>query len=87
MVGNWNRGAILYFVVAFTLGLMTLRNGHGWMFFFGIFFPFLWIFGAFMRPPERTAPAWEPGRVGAAPGRARRLCGSRRTEYAGNSSP
>jgi hypothetical protein len=30
---------------------MTLRNGHGWMFFFGIF-PILWIFGAFMRPPE-----------------------------------
>ena len=44
-------GAILYFIVAFTLGLMTLRNGHGWMFFFGIFFPILWIFGAFMRPP------------------------------------
>jgi hypothetical protein len=43
-------GAILYFVVAFTLGLMSLRNGHGWMFFFGIFFPVLWIFGAFMRP-------------------------------------
>jgi hypothetical protein len=30
---------------------MTLRNGHGWMFFFGIFFPILWIFGAFMKPP------------------------------------
>ena len=43
-------GAILYLIVAFTLGLMTLRNGHGWMFFFGIFFPVLWIFGAFMRP-------------------------------------
>jgi hypothetical protein len=27
-----------------------MRNGHGWMFFFGIFFPILWIFGAFMRP-------------------------------------
>jgi hypothetical protein len=50
-------GAILYFIVAFTLGLMTLRNGHGWMFFFGIFFPFLWILGAFMRPAERPAPA------------------------------
>jgi hypothetical protein len=48
---------ILYFLVAFTLGLMTLRNGHGWMFFFGIFFPLLWIFGAFMRPPQTaTAP-------------------------------
>ena len=34
---------ILYIVLVFTLGLMTLRNGHGWMFFFGIFFPILWI--------------------------------------------
>jgi len=43
---------------AFTLGLMTLRNRHGWMFFFGIFFPILWIFGAFMSPPDTTpAPA------------------------------
>jgi hypothetical protein len=50
-------GAILYLIVAFTLGLMTLRNGHGWMFFFGIFFPILWIFGAFSRPPETTAAA------------------------------
>jgi hypothetical protein len=45
-------GGIVYLVLVFTLGLMTLRNGHGWMFFFGIFFPVLWIFGAFMRPPE-----------------------------------
>jgi hypothetical protein len=29
---------------------MTLRNGHGFMFIFGIFFPILWIFGALMRP-------------------------------------
>ena len=50
-------GALLYFVVLFTAGLMTLRNGHGWMFVFGIFFPLLWIIGAFMsRPEERVAP-------------------------------
>jgi len=48
-------GAVLYFMLAFTLGLMTLRNGHGLMFFLGIFFPFLWLFGAFMRPPEPAA--------------------------------
>ena len=34
-----------------------LRNGHGWMFFFGIFLPIFWI-GAVMRPtpagPRRT---------------------------------
>jgi hypothetical protein len=51
-------GAILYLVLVLTLGLMTLRNGHGWMFFFGIFFPILWIFGAIMRPPpERVMQA------------------------------
>ncbi len=33
----------------FWLGLTTLRNGHGWL-FFGIFFPILWIVGAFMAP-------------------------------------
>jgi hypothetical protein len=46
---------ILYLLIAITLGLMTLRNGHGWMFFFGIFFPILWIFGAFMKPPATAA--------------------------------
>ena len=49
-------GVFLYAIVLFTLGLATLRNGHGWMFFFGIFFPLLWIMGAFMRPTaERYA--------------------------------
>jgi hypothetical protein len=48
---------ILYLILVFTLGFMTLRNGHGWMFFFGLFFPILWIFGAFMSPPERVAQA------------------------------
>jgi hypothetical protein len=50
-------GVFLYLLVAFTLGLMTLRNGHGWTFFFGIFCPILWIFGAFMTPPENAVPA------------------------------
>ena len=45
-------GGIVYLTLVITLGLATLRNGHGWMFFFGLFFPVLWIFGAFMRPPE-----------------------------------
>ena len=43
-------GTILYFTLLFTLGLVTLRNGHGWMFLFGIFFPLLWIIGALMEP-------------------------------------
>ena len=45
-------GVVLYLIVLFSLGLSTLRNGHGWMFFFGIFFPLLWLLGAFMRPPR-----------------------------------
>ena len=48
-------GALLYFVLVVTLGVMTLRNGHRWMFFLGIFFPNLWIVGAIMRP--KVAPA------------------------------
>ena len=59
-------GVILYFVVAFTLGLMTLRNGHGWMFFFGIFFPLLWIFGAFSAAARKDGTGLGPDRVGAA---------------------
>ena len=43
----WILLAILYVVLFFWLGIATLRNGHGWLFFFGIFFPILWIFGAF----------------------------------------
>ena len=48
--GLEGRGVILYFVLLFVLGLSTLRNGHGWLFFFGIFFPVLWLVGALMRP-------------------------------------
>ena len=48
-------GGFLYLVLILTLGIMTLRNGHGWLFFFGIFFPVLWIFGALSRPTNATA--------------------------------
>lgn len=48
-------GAFLYFILLFSLGLMTLRKGHGWMFFFGIFFPVLWLVGAFMQPTPSAA--------------------------------
>ena len=53
-------GGVVYLILVFTLGLMTLRNGHGWMFFFGLFLPLLWIIGAFMRPPEAEVVAVEP---------------------------
>ncbi len=45
-------GGIVYVILVFTLGMTTLRNGHGWLFFFGIFLPVLWVIGAFMRPSE-----------------------------------
>ena len=44
----------------FTLGLATLRNGNGWMFFFGIFIPVFWLVGTFMRPPQ--AGSWSSSR-------------------------
>jgi hypothetical protein len=52
VVGN-RFGALLYFVLLFTLGLMTLRKGHWVMFIFGIFVPIFWLIGAVI---PRTAP-------------------------------
>ncbi len=51
-------GIFLYVVLAVTLGLMTLNNGHGWMFVFGVFFPILWIVGALMEAPNTEAPTY-----------------------------
>jgi hypothetical protein len=44
--------AVVYLALFFWLGLRTLRNGHGWLFFFGIFIPIFWIFGAFAGPGQ-----------------------------------
>ena len=46
----WICLGVLYFVCLVTLGVATLRKGHGFLFFFGIFFPFLWILGALIGP-------------------------------------
>lgn len=51
-VGIW---AIVWFVLLISLGVRTLRNGHGWMFFFGLFIPLFWIIGAFMQPAGSEA--------------------------------
>ena len=45
---------LLYLIVLLTLGLTTLRKGHGWMFFFGIFLPVFWLIGAFIGPTARA---------------------------------
>ena len=50
-------GAFLYLVVLITLGIRTLKRGHGWMFFFGIFLPLFWLIGAFIGPTRRVAEA------------------------------
>jgi hypothetical protein len=50
-------GGLLYLVVFFTLGLMTLKKGHGWMFVFGLFLPLFWLIGAFIGPTRRVAEA------------------------------
>jgi hypothetical protein len=47
-------GGILYFVLLFTLGLMTLKKGHWVMFILGIFLPLFWLIGALI-PPTRAA--------------------------------
>jgi hypothetical protein len=49
-------GAVLYLVLVFTLGLMTLRKGHWVMFILGIFLPLFWLIGALI-PPVRPHPA------------------------------
>jgi hypothetical protein len=53
----WGIGfaGLIYFVLLVTCGVMTWRNGHGWMFFLGIFFPILWLIGAIMRPKPLEA--------------------------------
>lgn len=43
-------GFFLYLILLIVLGVRTLRNGHGWLFFFGIFIPLFWLIGALMRP-------------------------------------
>ena len=47
-------GILLYLVLVFTLGVMTLRKGHWVMFVLGIFIPVLWLIGAVI-PPTKTA--------------------------------
>jgi hypothetical protein len=52
----WGIGlGILYLALLVSLGVTTLRKGHGWLFFFGIFFPVLWLIGAIMQPANARA--------------------------------
>ena len=53
----WIILGVLYFVALISLGVTTLRKGHYFLFFVGIIFPILWIFGALMSPTPRAAGA------------------------------
>ncbi len=53
----WLVFAFIYVVVLITLGVATLRKGHYFLFFIGIFLPFLWILGALIGPTPRAAGA------------------------------
>jgi hypothetical protein len=53
---------ILYIILVVTLGVMTFRRGHYWMFWLGFFVPLLWIVGALIEP---TAAARHREPVGA----------------------
>jgi hypothetical protein len=46
----WVGGGVLYLVLLFTLGVLTIRKGHWVMFILGIFLPLFWIIGALMPP-------------------------------------
>jgi hypothetical protein len=45
---------VLYVILIVTIGIMTLKKGHGWMFIFGFFLPLFWLIGALMAPTEEA---------------------------------
>lgn len=44
---------VLYVILLVTLGIMSIRKGHWFMFIIGLFIPLFWVIGALM--PPRTA--------------------------------
>ena len=46
----WVLLGILYFVLMVSLGVMTFRKGHYWLFWLGLFVPLLWVIGALIEP-------------------------------------
>jgi hypothetical protein len=53
----WIMVGVVYITLFVALGMTTLRKGHYFLFFVGIVFPLLWIFGAMMGPTEQVATA------------------------------
>lgn len=50
----WFILAVIYLMLFITLALTTFRKGHYLLFWVGIIFPVLWIFGAIMAPTARA---------------------------------
>jgi len=50
----WTLLVVLYIALFVSLGMSTFRKGHQVLFWVGIFFPVLWIFGAIMPPTARA---------------------------------
>ncbi len=48
----WILLGVLYIALVVTLGVMTFRGGHYWMFWLGFFVPFLWLIGGLIEPTE-----------------------------------
>jgi hypothetical protein len=54
-MGWWiGSGAVLYVVLAVTLGVMCLRKGHWVMFILGFFIFLFWLIGAVIPPVRRV---------------------------------
>jgi hypothetical protein len=60
----WIVLGVLYFVLMVTLGVMTLRGGHYWLFVFGLFLPVLWVVGGLIPPTESAALRHAAGHAG-----------------------
>ncbi len=59
-------GGIIYLILVFTLGVMSIRKGHWVMFIIGIFLPFFWLIDTLMPSRRIRAPQAdisEPARV------------------------
>ena len=62
----WILLGAIYIAALIFLGVATLRKGHFILFFVGIIFPILWIFGALMGPTARASAGRTPPSAGDA---------------------
>jgi hypothetical protein len=56
MIFLWILLGIVYLACLVFFGLTTFSKGHYWLFWIGIFLPFLWIIGAMLAPTAEASP-------------------------------